>query len=454
MPARVPPLDPAVIPAAPRERRRLQCYLALLLGDGSALFAGFVVAGSRPGAASGSYLAELLLPVFLTFALYNGAYSRAALERARFGTGQALIALAMAAATVAFIALSLGAEVQAARGLFLAGLGLAALFVVAIRALLRGFVLWRCGGVVVDQLVIADGGPALALRGARRLDARQMRLVPALDDPAALHRIGLALHGADRVVVSCAPQRRLAWATILKSCNIAGEVVDQTVAELGAHGARTVRGQGLLRVSIGPLGLRARTLKRGFDLAVAGAGLVLAAPLLVLIGLAILLEDGRPVLFVQRRVGRGNRFFRIYKFRSMRRAASDGPGRQSARRHDRRVTRIGAILRRTSLDELPQLVNVLKGEMAIVGPRPHALASQAGTKLFWEVDRRYWTRHALKPGMTGLAQVRGLRGATESEADLSARLRADLEYRDGWSLWRDLQIVVRTLGVLIHPQAL
>lgn len=206
MPARVPPLDPAVIPAAPRERRRLQCYLALLLGDGSALFAGFVVAGSRPGAASGSYLAELLLPVFLTFALYNGAYSRAALERARFGTGQALIALAMAAATVAFIALSLGAEVQAARGLFLAGLGLAALFVVAIRALLRGFVLWRCGGVVVDQLVIADGGPALALRGARRLDARQMRLVPALDDPAALHRIGLALHGADRVVVSCAPQ--------------------------------------------------------------------------------------------------------------------------------------------------------------------------------------------------------------------------------------------------------
>ena len=105
------------------------------------------------------------------------------------------------------------------------------------------------------------------------------------------------------------------------------------------------------------------------------------------------------------------------------------------------------------LDELPQLINVIRGDMSLVGPRPHALGSRAGEKLFWEIDPNYWQRHALKPGLTGLAQVRGLRGATEQEADLSDRLEADLEYLDGWSLWRDLQIVVGTLRVVIHNKA-
>ena len=125
----------------------------------------------------------------------------------------------------------------------------------------------------------------------------------------------------------------------------------------------------------------------------------------------------------------------------------------STSRDDDRVTRVGRLIRRTSIDELPQLINVLKGEMAIVGPRPHALGSQAGDKLFWEVDGRYWERHALKPGLTGLAQVRGLRGATDREEDLSARLEADLEYLDGWSLWRDLRIVFSTIRVLSHDRA-
>jgi lipopolysaccharide/colanic/teichoic acid biosynthesis glycosyltransferase len=143
----------------------------------------------------------------------------------------------------------------------------------------------------------------------------------------------------------------------------------------------------------------------------------------------------------------------MYKFRSMRVAAADREGQTSARREDDRITRVGALIRRTSIDELPQLINVLKGEMSIVGPRPHALGSQAGTKLFWEIDQRYWTRHALKPGLTGLAQVRGLRGATDLEADLSRRLVADLEYVDGWSLGRDVRIVLRTLSVLTHDRA-
>jgi lipopolysaccharide/colanic/teichoic acid biosynthesis glycosyltransferase len=110
-------------------------------------------------------------------------------------------------------------------------------------------------------------------------------------------------------------------------------------------------------------------------------------------------------------------------------------------------------LRRTSIDEFPQLFNVLLGDMSLVGPRPHAIGSQAGDKLFWEVDRRYWQRHSLKPGMSGLAQVRGFRGATDTERDLEDRLQSDLEYVEGWTIMRDIKIIVQTLGVLVHERA-
>jgi lipopolysaccharide/colanic/teichoic acid biosynthesis glycosyltransferase len=152
-------------------------------------------------------------------------------------------------------------------------------------------------------------------------------------------------------------------------------------------------------------------------------------------------------------MGTGNRFFWIYKFRSMRSELGDADGKRSTARNDDRTTRIGRFIRRTSVDELPQLINVWRGDMSLVGPRPHALGSQAGEKLFWEIDGSYWKRHVLKPGLTGLAQVRGFRGATECEKDLTDRLQADLEYISSWSLWLDIKILIRTLGVLIHDSA-
>jgi lipopolysaccharide/colanic/teichoic acid biosynthesis glycosyltransferase len=194
-------------------------------------------------------------------------------------------------------------------------------------------------------------------------------------------------------------------------------------------------------------------LKRIFDLVVAGTALLLLAPALILVAVLIKLEDGGPVLFVQRRLGRGNQFFDMLKFRSMRPEKLDHAGDRSASRDDDRITRIGAFIRRTSIDELPQLINVLRGDMSIVGPRPHALGSRANNKFFWEVDRHYWQRHCLKPGLTGLAQVRGHRGATEAEKDLTDRLQSDLEYIDGWSLQRDVAIVLRTVRVLTHENA-
>ncbi len=446
------------IPAArPLERRRLQCYLALLLGDLVALFVGFGASGyfylGAQGLNEASLLAQLVLPVFLTIALYNGAYSLETLQQPISALGRTLVALAISAAFVVFVAFYTKSSHEFSRALLTFGVILAALTTVWLRLQMRAFVRWRCGEHVVNLLVIDDGGTALELPGTPRADAARLGLVPALDDPVALDRIGLVLRGVDRVVVSCPVERRGAWAAILKGANIDGEVLDDTVAMLGALGARIEGDHGYLRVSVGPLGLRARAAKRVFDVALAAGGLVLLSPLLLIVAVAILLEDGAPVLFVQRRVGRGNRFFSMVKFRSMRASSGDGEGRQSTSRDDARITRTGQFIRRTSIDELPQLWNVLKGDMAIVGPRPHALGSQAGDKLFWEIDRRYWERHALKPGLTGLAQIRGLRGATEHELDLSRRLNADLEYLAGWSLWRDARIVFGTIRVLVHPQA-
>jgi lipopolysaccharide/colanic/teichoic acid biosynthesis glycosyltransferase len=145
--------------------------------------------------------------------------------------------------------------------------------------------------------------------------------------------------------------------------------------------------------------------------------------------------------------------FNVYKFRSMSVEAADPMGAQSTVRGDVRITRVGRFIRKTSLDELPQLLNVLDGSMSLVGPRPHALGSLAGQLLFWQVDDRYSHRHVLKPGITGLAQIRGFRGTTNHVDDLSRRLQADLEYIAGWSIWRDLLIIVKTLRVVVHPNA-
>ncbi|MBW8783807.1 MAG: sugar transferase [Novosphingobium sp.] len=448
----------AELPLLPSlERRRLQSYLALMLGDIAALFAAFTAAGylylGPSDLRHSVVLAQLLLPVILTIALYNGAYSMHALARARFGIARILLALCVSAAVVVFIAFYTKSTQDFSRLTFGLGVFLSLLLMTWMRLQMRAFIAFRCGASVVNELVIDDGGAAVDMPWATHVSAGMFGLEPALGDPHALHRIGLVLRNADRVVVTCPPERRAAWAIILKGANVDGEVIDDLVPQLGALGARQAAGHGWLQVSVGPLGLRARIAKRLFDLAVTVPALLFLAPLLALVAIAIKLEDRGPVLFVQRRLGRSNRFFSMYKFRSMSVERSDSDGNRSAARDDDRVTRVGRILRRTSVDELPQLFNVLRGDMSLVGPRPHAIGSHAGEKLFWEVDTRYWQRHALKPGLTGLAQVRGWRGATDHESDLAGRLHADLEYLNAWSLWRDMAIVLATFRVVIHDRA-
>jgi lipopolysaccharide/colanic/teichoic acid biosynthesis glycosyltransferase len=338
---------------------------------------------------------------------------------------------------------------------FAAGVTLAVLAMASFRFAMSRWIRRYWGPSPVNRLVIDAGGPPMEIPHAYHVDAAAHGLVPSLEDPHALDRLSRYLANMDEVIVNCPLEERSAWARALKGSGVHGEVTSELVREIGVLGVihRDDAQVSTLLVSTGPLGMRARITKRAFDVAISLGALALLAPVVLLAALAIKLEDGGPVFFRQRRLGRGNRFFWIYKLRTMKVADGDADGKRSTGRADERITRAGRFLRRTSIDELPQLLNVVKGEMSIVGPRPHALASQAGEKLFWEVDVRYWQRHCLRPGITGLAQIRGFRGATDTEGDLSSRLQADLEYLAGWTIWRDLKISLATLRVLVHDRA-
>jgi putative colanic acid biosynthesis UDP-glucose lipid carrier transferase len=184
--------------------------------------------------------------------------------------------------------------------------------------------------------------------------------------------------------------------------------------------------------------------KRAVDLLMSLSALVIMAPLLLLIALMIRLESQGPAIFRQKRGGLNGKPFVIYKFRTMY-VQEDGASIRHAKRNDSRVTKLGAVLRRTSLDELPQLMNVLRGDMSIVGPRPHALAHD---QYYGAILPDYHGRTACKPGLTGLAQVRGYRGDIADIKDMKLRVACDLAYIRSWSLALDIKLITNTLNRL------
>jgi lipopolysaccharide/colanic/teichoic acid biosynthesis glycosyltransferase len=305
----------------------------------------------------------------------------------------------------------------------------------------------------IATIILQDGLPTEQRPGCDLVDVAQLGLWPRLDEPSSIDALSRIIEPYDRVVVSCQFERRPAWATFLKSQDVGGEILLDRDLLHGAVAIGTYGADDTLVLSRGPLSLTNRMQKRAFDLVVSVIALIVLAPLMLGVAVALRLESPGPILFKQRRVGAGNRQFTILKFRSMRAEVTDFDGAKSTQRADPRITRIGSFIRRTSIDELPQLFNVLRGEMSIVGPRPHALGSLAGECLFWEASQMYWIRHALKPGITGLAQVRGHRGSTDSVEALERRVRADLEYVSNWSLAQDALIVLRTLRVFAHKNA-
>jgi exopolysaccharide biosynthesis polyprenyl glycosylphosphotransferase len=181
--------------------------------------------------------------------------------------------------------------------------------------------------------------------------------------------------------------------------------------------------------------------KRVFDVVTAMIALVALAPLLAVVAIVIKLDSRGPVLFRQTRHGYNNEVIKVLKFRTMT-ELEDGDNFVQVVQNDERITRVGAVLRRANIDELPQLINVLSGEMSIVGPRPHATAHN---KLFEDKILLFSRRHVIKPGITGWAQVNGYRGATDTLEKMRRRVEHDLYYIDNWSFWFDLRIIIMTL---------
>lgn len=225
---------------------------------------------------------------------------------------------------------------------------------------------------------------------------------------------------------------------------------------IGAHFAtsrlRPIGSGTMLEVTPAPLSGWHGIIKSVEDKVLGSILLLFFAPLMTLIAILVKLDSPGPVLFRQTRQGFANSHIVVWKFRSMYQDQADEHGAIQATKGDARVTRVGRFLRQSSLDELPQLFNVLKGDMSLVGPRPHALADKAAGIPFERAVDRYAARHKVKPGMTGWAQIHGWRGETDTVEKIKQRVQFDLYYIDNWSLWLDLHILAKTLWVILKDK--
>ncbi len=257
----------------------------------------------------------------------------------------------------------------------------------------------------------------------------------------------LRKHGIDLVFIALPPGEQGTLLEVVHACeglSIEFMMVPDVVESLASPvRTRELEGIPFLRFKGIPLTFWGRFAKRGFDLTIALLTLLLGSPLWVLIALAVKLTSRGPVLFRQQRVSLDGGRFTMYKFRSMRTDAEEETGPVFARKHDPRRTGIGVLLRKTSLDEIPQLLNVLKGEMSLVGPRPER---PYFVEQFRRLVPQYIDRHRVKSGMTGWAQVNGLRG----ETSLEERIKYDLYYVENWSVGFDVRILLRTLHAALN----
>ena len=440
---------------------RARLYLLCLLGDLAGLFLSFLLANrlalgafmGEPGKPHGLVMFSMIAPLYILLAVQGGAYGIHMLANIRRGIFRGLLALAQAALLMLLIVYLGKIAEQLSRLTFITGLGLSAFSVALVRIAISRLGARLLGEVPHLTAVIMDGVEIETRAHMEVIDADAANLHPERHDADMAARLAAAVGMAERVIVACPMERMAEWSVALKSLSARGEIVVPELLRFAPARVDEFDGQPTIIVAGGPFQFRDRIIKRIFDIVVATAATIALSPLLVVTALAIKLTSPGPILFRQPRIGRDARSFNIYKFRSMRVEASDSKADRLTARDDDRVTAVGRFLRRTSIDELPQLFNVLRGDMSIVGPRPHAAAAKAGDSLYWEVDERYWERHCIKPGMTGLAQVRGHRGSTDHHQDLIDRLQSDLEYVTQWSIWRDLRIIVATIGVVVHHKA-
>jgi len=328
-------------------------------------------------------------------------------------------------------------------------------------------------GALSESIAIVGHGPAADALAAR---LRQSKLTNAIghvevigvfsDETGNTHGLDMPAQSIERLL-ELSKYRTLDWIVIAAS-DAENDKLEAIVARLRGTSAQIAfappqaalqssrttldfagNGMPLILLADRPIKRWDALLKTAEDALLGWLLALLLLPVFAFIALLIRLDSPGPIIFKQRRHAFNNTEFDIYKFRTMRWRPEPGSDLQQTARDDARVTRIGSFLRRTSLDELPQIINVLRGEMSLVGPRPHAVNMRTENRLGWEITDRYAHRHRVKPGMTGWSQVNGARGATDTTAQLQKRIDLDLYYIDHWSLAMDVKILLMTVKTVL-----
>jgi len=435
-------------------------------GDAAALMIASLTAGFLIDLPKVMWIGAPILAVILLVA--TGAYAMSTRERSRRRFGRLLISAAAAGGGAGTVCGILDPTFPA--------LGCAAWVAAAATAIVATHLLWggilkdlRKKGLLTPNLIIVGGTPAAQRLIKRALKTRDINIlgifddrrdrvgpdilgVPVLGKTADLidHRI---LPYVDRIVVTVPPKASARIAQLLERLapipNPISLLLDDTDDETETQAIGRIADFDLMHVSGAAEKSGYLLAKRVMDVTLSAMAIIALAPLMTAVAIAIKLDSPGPVFFRQRRHGYMNEEFLVWKFRSMRTEATDHKAARQVTANDDRVTKIGRFIRKTSVDELPQIFNILTGEMSIVGPRPHAIGMLSGGAEASKLVETYAHRHRIKPGLTGWAAVNGSRGPVDTAEDVRRRVALDLEYVERRSFWLDVAIILRTAPCLL-----
>ena len=435
-------------------------------GDAAALALASLVASRLMSLPQVMLLGAPVLAIVLLVA--TGAYSMSRRERRRRRFGRLLIAAAAAGGGAGTVCGLVDPTFPA--------IGCAAWVAAASIALCLTQIAWmlilerlRVLGQLTPNLIIV-GGTASAQRLIRRaLRTRDVNILGVFDDRR--DRVGPEVCGVpvlgktsdlidhrilpyvDRIVITVPPKASARIAQLLERLapipNPISLLLDGEDDETEAKAVGRIADFDLMHVAGAAQRSGYLADTRALDLTLSIAGLIILAPLMAAVALAIRLDSPGPIFFRQRRHGYMNEEFLVWKFRSMRTEATDHKAARQVTANDDRITRVGKFIRKTSLDELPQILNIITGEMSIVGPRPHAIGMLSGGAEASKLVATYAHRHRIKPGLTGRAAVNGSRGPVDTAEDVRRRVALDLEYVERQSFWLDVSIILRTAPCLL-----
>jgi exopolysaccharide biosynthesis polyprenyl glycosylphosphotransferase len=462
------PLRPATLISARRRVNGKAASFAFRLVDTGAMFAWVMVAGFSAALHSGEGLL-LLQPLLILGGLgVADVYFFPKGERLRAHLSLLVMVLAITCGITALVAAhsipalaimswELTWALPAAIGLLVMHSGWWCLF--------RR---WRKLELLTPNIVVIGATPQTQRLISGLLASREANVIGIFDDRAErspTHVMGVPVLGKvddlithrlipyiDSIVIGVGPEARTRVTQMAEQLSVLPN--DIYVIDEGAHNAvSAIGGQALSHLAGRPFNPIGAGIKRASDLVLAAMALIILAPILAAVAVAIVLDSKGSVFFRQRRHGFNNEEILVWKFRSMRMECSDATASRQVTANDERVTRVGRFIRRTSLDELPQLINIIRGEMSIVGPRPHAVGMKTTDSDAAALLSNYAQRHRLKPGLTGWAAVNGSRGPVDDIVLLQDRIALDLEYVDRQSFWLDLWIMLRTLPCLLGDKA-